>query len=147
MIITGTASGIGLSTAKLALDEGAKVLGVDISSSPSILAGRENWHFVQTNLVQPDAAPAVVKKCVETFGGRIDGLLNVAGVMDNNASADTVTDEMWDRCISINLTAPTKLIQAVLSYMRAQKAGSIVNVASKSGTSGASAGVAYTASE
>ncbi|KAI8940014.1 hypothetical protein NX059_003736 [Plenodomus lindquistii] len=67
--------------------------------------------------------------------------------MDLNASIHSMTDAMWERCISINLTAPMNLMRAVIPYMREQKSGSIFNVASKAGLSGAVAGVAYTASE
>lgn len=88
-----------------------------------------------------------MKACVEKFGGRIDVLLNVAGIMDLNQSADTVEDEMWDRVIAVNLTAPVRLMREVLGVMKAQGSGSIVNVSSKAGLSGAAAGVAYTASK
>lgn len=67
--------------------------------------------------------------------------------MDRNGSVDSLSDEMWDRCISINLTAPVKLMREVIPVMREQKSGSIVNVGSKAATSGAVPGVAYTASE
>jgi NAD(P)-dependent dehydrogenase (short-subunit alcohol dehydrogenase family) len=88
-----------------------------------------------------------VKACIEAFGRRIDILLNVAGIMDLNHSADTVEDAMWDRVIAVNLTAPVKLMREVLVVMKEQGYGSIVNVASKAGTSGAVAGVAYTSSK
>lgn len=78
---------------------------------------------------------------------RIDVLVNVAGVMDNFSSADAVTDEIWDRVLAVNLTVPVKMMRAVLPFMRAKKDGCVVNVASTAGTSGAVAGVAYTASK
>lgn len=147
VIVTGSSSGIGLATANLALQEGAKVFGVDISPPSEALTANENYKFLQCNVTDSTAPAEVVAKCAEVFGGRVDVLLNVAGVMDLFASADTVTDEMWDRCIAINLTAPVKLMREVLKVMKEQKSGSIVNVGSKAGTSGAAAGVAYTASQ
>lgn len=84
--------------------------------------------------------------CVESFGRRIDGLLNIAGVLDHCGSVDSVLDTMWHKCIAINLTAPVMLIREVIPIMREQKSGSIVNISSKAGVSGAAAGVAYTAS-
>ena len=78
---------------------------------------------------------------------RIDVLANVAGIMDAFASADTVTDAEWDRVLGVNLTAPTKMMRAVLVYMKEAKSGAIVNVSSKAGMSGAAAGIAYTASK
>lgn len=83
----------------------------------------------------------------DTPRNRIDVLINVAGVMDNFSSADAVTDAIWDRVLAVNLTVPVKMMRAVLPFMRAKKDGCVVNVASTAGTSGAVAGVAYTASK
>lgn len=146
--MTGSSSGIGLATAKLAVEEGAKVLGIDVSAASKALANlpTTDFRFLQIDITDADAPLRVVSKAMEAFGSRIDALLNVAGVMDNNASADNVTDDIWDRCIAINLTAPVKLMREVLVIMKEQKSGSIVNVASKASVSGAAAGIAYTAS-
>ena len=147
VIITGASSGIGLTTATDALSEGAYVLGVDISSPPISLVESPKFAFSQGNLVDPCTPQKVVSACKEAFGRRIDALLNIAGVMDHNQSADSVVDSVWDRCIAVNLTAPVRLMREVLPIMREQKSGSIVNVASKAALSGAVSGVAYTASE
>jgi NAD(P)-dependent dehydrogenase (short-subunit alcohol dehydrogenase family) len=72
--------------------------------------------------------------------------MNIAGVLDHNASVDAVTDADWDRCMAVNLTAPVKLMREVIGEMRNQKSGVILNMASRAGMSGAAAGVAYTAS-
>jgi NAD(P)-dependent dehydrogenase (short-subunit alcohol dehydrogenase family) len=74
-------------------------------------------------------------------------LANVAGIIDSFSSADTVTDAEWNKVLGVNLTAPMELIRAVLVYMKEAKSGAIVNVSSKSGFSGATAGLAYTASK
>ncbi|KAL3439814.1 NAD(P)-binding protein [Aspergillus insuetus] len=147
LIITGPSSGIGLATATAALRDGARVFGVDICPAPSSLTAHKNFEFLQADLSNHLAAKNVVDTCIQTFGGRIDGLLNVAGVMDLNQSVDTLSDSMWERCIAVNLTAPTMLMREVISVMRKQQRGSIVNVSSKAGFSGAVAGAAYTASK
>nr|P9WEP2.1 RecName: Full=Short chain dehydrogenase ausX; AltName: Full=Austinoid biosynthesis cluster protein X [Aspergillus nidulans FGSC A4] len=147
LIITGTSSGIGLAAATMALEEGAKVLGVDISKPPDSLARHANYQFFQADLSHPEAPARVVEACSRTYGDRIDGLLNIAGVMDLNQSADSLSDNVWERCISINLTAPVKLMREVIPIMKLRGKGSIVNVASKAALSGAVSGVAYTASE
>lgn len=149
VIVTGAASGIGLATATLCLELGASVFAVDISPRSAALPAENSQTFVfhQVNLAKPNAAAEVVAACVEKLGGRIDVLLNIAGVMDQNNSVDTLDPAMWDRVIAINLTAPVMLMKAVTPYMVAQKSGSIVNVASRAGMSGAVAGVAYTSSK
>lgn len=78
---------------------------------------------------------------------KIDVLANVAGVMDAFASADKYTDKEWDRVMGINLTVPTRMIRAVLPFMKAKERGSIINISSHAGKSGASAGLAYTTSK
>nr|BAW27600.1 putative short-chain dehydrogenase [Aspergillus stellatus] len=147
VIITGASSGIGLTTAIAALAQGARVLGVDVSLSPQSLRDDPNFTFYQGDLVDPSTPGKVVAAAISAYGRRIDALLNIAGVMDNNQSADSVVDNVWDRCIAVNLTAPVKLMRQVLPVMREQKSGSIVNVASKAALSGAVSGVAYTASK
>lgn len=146
MIITGSSSGIGLAASTLALASGAKVLGIDISNSPASLTANPNYTFFAADLSHPESAKKAIAACIAAYGNRIDGLLNIAGVMDLNQSADTVTDDMWDRCIAINLTAPVKLMREVIPIMRLRGKGSIVNVGSKASMSGAVSGVAYTAS-
>ncbi|KAL2783811.1 NAD(P)-binding protein [Aspergillus keveii] len=146
IIVTGAASGIGLATAQTLLGFGAKVFACDIRPKPDTLASSESLEFLTTNLTKPNVPEEVAEKTLKRFG-KVDALLNIAGVMDTNNSVDTLTDELWDRCISINLTAPVKLMRAVLPHMIRAGGGSIVNVASKAGISGGTAGVAYTASK
>lgn len=106
-----------------------------------------NLEFFQGDLSKPDTTSRIVKGCIARFGQAIDGLLNVAGVMDTNSSADTLTNEMWERNIMINLTAPVYLMREVIPYMLKAGSGSIVNVTSYAGLSGAVAGIAYTAAK
>lgn len=56
---------------------------------------------------------------------RIDVLAKIAGVPDTSATADTCTDKEWDRVVSVNLTAPTRLIRAVSPLMKAKKNGDL----------------------
>ncbi|KAF2213726.1 hypothetical protein CERZMDRAFT_96550 [Cercospora zeae-maydis SCOH1-5] len=143
-IVTGCASGIGSATTDLLLKAGARVCGLDISQ-PSLQ--HERFTFQKCDLGSASSIKAAVKACAEANANRIDVLANVAGIMDGFASADTVTEEDWQRLISVNLTACMLLSQAVLPHMQSHGAGSIVNVASRAGLGGAAAGAAYTASK
>ncbi|THU94227.1 NAD(P)-binding protein, partial [Dendrothele bispora CBS 962.96] len=149
-IITGASSGIGLATVQAFLSSNWLVFGVDISPSPpSITSSPNKFHFLQTNLTQPSAPNLIVSTCQSTFNNpRIDALINVAGILDKNAGVDNLQDDDWDRVIAVNLTAPVRLMRAVVNVMKQQDSGGcIVNVSSKAGMSGAVAGVAYTASK
>ncbi|KAH6906558.1 short-chain dehydrogenase/reductase SDR [Coprinopsis sp. MPI-PUGE-AT-0042] len=139
-IVTGASSGIGLATVKLFLESGASVLGVDVSAAPESVPLGETFAFHQVDLTATKAPAEIVAAARSAFSiNRIDILVNNAGIMDIFAGAATYTDETWDKVIAVNLTAPTRLMR--------EKSGNIVNVSSKAGISGCSAGVAYTASK
>lgn len=149
-IVTGSSSGIGLASVRALLDANASVLAIDITPAPSSLPRSDQeprFRFHQSDITAPSAAAAAVQLCHEVFGPRIDILQNVAGVMDSFNSADSVADEAWEKVMAVNLTAPLKLMRAVLPVMKAQGAGAIVNVSSAAGLCGFMAGVAYTSSK
>jgi len=126
----------------------ASVFGIDISPRPKALNdGISSFKFHQCDLASPSGPVEAVKACHAAFGPNIDILQNVAGIMDTYNSADTITDENWDRVLAVNLTAPVKLMREVLQAMKRQASGVIVNIASASASSGNWAGVAYTASK
>jgi len=148
VIVTGASSGIGLKSIQALLAANASVFGIDRSPQPEVLkTGNHSFQFYQCDISSPVGPAEIVKVCHDTFGPRIDILQNVAGIMDNFNSADTYTDEMWDRIMAVNLTAPVKLMREVLKDMKKQGSGTIINVASSAGVSGCWAGVAYTASK
>lgn len=149
VVITGCSSGIGLATTLLFLDRQARVFGIDISPFKHLItdAQKDSFTFHQANLTEPKAAEEAVAACVSKLGPKIDILVNCAGIIDGWASADTLQDAEWERVMTINLTVPVRLMTAVLPSMKEHKAGAIVNVCSKAATSGAAAGIAYTASK
>jgi NAD(P)-dependent dehydrogenase (short-subunit alcohol dehydrogenase family) len=147
VIVTGCSSGIGLATARLFLERQALVFGIDVGAKPEKLADEhKTFTFHQANLTESRAVDEAVSRCHQQYG-RVDVLVNCAGVSDGWSSADTIHEDEWERVMAINLTVPIRLMKAVLPFMKEQKGGSIVNVASKAGMSGASAGIAYTASK
>lgn len=153
-IITGCASGIGLTTTRLFLQAGATVFGIDISPFPepsplpTFLQGQ--FHFHQVDLTAPGAAEESVALCTSKVPEKkVDILANIAGIMDSFEGADTVTDDVWNRVMNVNTTVPMRLTRAVLTQgrMMERKQGSIINVCSKASDGGGAAGLAYTASK
>jgi NAD(P)-dependent dehydrogenase (short-subunit alcohol dehydrogenase family) len=84
---------------------------------------------------------------VEAAGERIDGLANIAGIMDDMTPVGDLSDAVWKRVFSINVDGTMKLMRAVIPAMLARGAGSIVNTASEAALRGSAAGAAYTASK
>jgi len=149
-IITGCSSGIGLATLQLFLSHQYQVFGVDINELDYTKVeekDQERLHFHQADLLSDGECDEVVRICVAEYGDKIDVLANVAGIMDGFAAADVFTDQEWDTVIGVNLTVPTRMMRAVLPFMRRKKSGSIINISSYAGISGASAGIAYTTSK
>jgi len=146
-IITGASSGIGLVTCEAFLEKGVIILGIARKTCPERLASHENFKYFACDLLSPGASQKIVDECKKQFGGRIDILLNIAGVKDYWASVDTVREDDFDRILATNLKAPVMLMGAVVPTMREQGSGAIVNISSKAGLSGAVAGVAYVSSK
>lgn len=135
---------------QLFLSHQFSVCGLDVSAFDYNLLRVEDhgrFHFHRGDLAVSGVPEEGVRIAKASFGGRIDMLINVAGIMDNFSSADAVPDDLWDRVIATNLTAPVKMMRAVLPFMKEKKEGVIINVASTAGMSGAVAGVAYTSSK
>lgn len=143
-IVTGAASGIGQATARMFAEHGARVIAVDVAAmEQEAVEGEGHIVPLQCDITAPDA-PA---RIMDLAGPNIAILANVAGIMDGFLPAGEVDDGTWDKVIAVNVTAPMRLMRAVLPGMVAQGGGAIVNVASEAGLKGGCAGAAYTASK
>lgn len=151
-IIIGASSGMGRATALAFVAEGAQVAiaarrkaELDGLAAEIKALGREA--VVQPADVSRRAdVDAVVQAAVKRYG-RVDVLVNCAGVNTQNRQLATLDQAGWDRIIGINLTGALHCTQAPLSKMREQKSGLIIHVASISGLWGDFSGAAYQASK
>lgn len=151
-IVTGASSGMGKSIALLFAKEGAKVVAFarrkerleEIEAASKDMAGSIVPYA--GDLTCDADIKGVVAFAMEKYG-RVDVLINNAGVMDNMIAAHEVTDEHWDWIMNVNLTSLMKLTREALKPMMAQENGVIVNVASVGGLMGCRAGAAYAASK
>lgn len=147
VIVTGAASGIGKATASRIAREGGRVIACDIAADKLEAFKAElpqaDITTVAGNLTEQSAIDAVIAAA----GERIDALANIAGINDDFSPASETSDAVWDRVIAINLTAPFKLMRAVLPTMIEAGRGAILNVASEAGIRGNASGNAYTASK
>lgn len=147
VIITGAGSGIGRATAARIAGEKGRVIATDIRQ-PRLDELAADLRGCDVVTVAGDIAdPAVIDAILASAGGPVDGLANVAGIMDGFLPAAEVDDATWDRVLAVNLTGPMRLTRAVLPGMIDAKRGAIVNVASEAVLRSSAAGAAYTASK
>lgn len=147
VIVTGAGSGIGRATASRIAREGGRVVAVDVSQERLDEFAAEHAGADVVTLVADITDDAKVAEIVTAAGERIDGLANIAGIMDDMTPIGELTDAVWKRVFAVNVDGTMKLTRAVVPGMLAQGAGSIVNTASEAALRGSAAGVAYTASK
>jgi 3-oxoacyl-[acyl-carrier protein] reductase len=126
-IVTGSTGGIGLATAQLLVEEGARVVTHGRGDAPGI---GEALH-VSADFEDADAAERVVAQAAETVGA-VDVLVNNVGLA-YIASFDELTDEQWEELWQLNVMSFVRAIRAVLPAMRERRRGVIVNVSSSAG--------------
>lgn len=152
-LITGGASGNGKAIAELFAREGAKAAIVDINAiAASELSDSLNGQGYITTSISADITieehiRRMIDETISTFG-RLDILINNAGIFDMLAPISDVTDSLWEKVMNINLTAPMRAIRYTLPLFKKQGGGIIVNTASIAGLTGArGGGAAYVASK
>ena len=136
--ITGGGSGIGLAGAQELAREGWTVVisgrrkDVLDEAVASIAKSGGKVEAMALDVSSAADAEKVAKEIVAKHG-RIDLLVNSAGVNVPKRSWDDITTESWDKLVDINLSGVMYCMRAVLPAMRAQKDGVIINVASWAG--------------
>lgn len=149
ILVTGSNEGIGFAIARNCYEQGARIVlhGLD----PAKLE-------VSTQKIGPDvkyvcadlnevSAPRKIIDFVLTHFGRIDGLVNNAGVLDR-CTLETASADLSDRMFAVNFRAPMMLIQAAVAQMKLQATrGSIVNIGSVNAACGASNLLVYSATK
>ncbi len=133
-IITGSGQGIGKATAFLFANEGAKVIVAEYNKDTGEAvvteineAGGEG-HFVQVDISNRESIHVLISEVKETHGS-IDILVNNAGVIKDN-TLENMTNEEFDRVISVNLRGTYNCTKEVAEIMREQGSGVILNAAS-----------------
>ncbi|PZO61397.1 MAG: short-chain dehydrogenase [Leifsonia xyli] len=147
IIVTGAGSGIGRATATRIANEGGRVIATDVVAERLDALRSELDGFDVETVVGDVAATETIDALIAAAGERIDGLANVAGIMDAFLPPSEVDDATWDRVFSVNVTGPMRLTRAVLPHMIAAGRGAVVNVASEAALRASAAGAAYTASK
>jgi NAD(P)-dependent dehydrogenase (short-subunit alcohol dehydrogenase family) len=150
LVVTGGTQGLGAAIARRAAELGAAGI---------VLCGRHRERgeavrdelgcdaiFVEAELADVESCLAVVPACDERFG-RLDGLVNGAG-LSSRGTLDDTTPELWDRLFAVNARAPFLLMQQAARLMRrGGRGGSIVNIITMASHGGEPVLTAYSASK
>jgi NAD(P)-dependent dehydrogenase (short-subunit alcohol dehydrogenase family) len=148
-IVTGAATGIGEAIARRLADAGATVAVVDLdlpgAERMALSLGKGSFPL-QVDVSKPAAVKSVVEEVLRRTG-RIDVLVNNAGIAGPAAPIWEQTDEDWLQNIAVNLTGVFNFCRAVVPHMRSRSYGRIVNVASIAGKEGNPRMAPYSASK
>ncbi len=150
-MITGGTSGIGLSTASLLLENGARValIGRQMEKGQAALAQLAEYGdkvcFVQGDISQTGECQKVVEETVANLG-RIDIVINSAGTYMEKAIGD-VTEEDFDHMMNSNLKGTYFICKYALPHLRQAGNGAIINISSDAGINGNSLCTTYCASK
>ena len=129
IVVTGAASGIGLATAQLFHDLGARVALLDRDPAVVDLAAPLSGAVgLVVDVASSDSVNAAVAAAAKAFGG-LDGLVNGAGYDFAGPIQETGPAE-WDRLLAVNLTGAYSMVRAALPWLREADHATIVNTAS-----------------
>lgn len=150
-IITGGARGIGHAIAERLLRDGASVCLWDIDPAALAEAKAELSALgpvatAQVDVTSAESVEAAVQTTLAAFG-KIDLLVNNAGIAGTNAKLWETTPEEWRRVVEINLNGPFLCCRAVVPQMLKNGYGRIVNIASIAGKEGNPNAAHYSASK
>lgn len=159
VIVTGASSGMGAAITRRFAKEGAKVIAIARrkerlqSLIDGITAEGGKAIAVAGDVTRDADVENVVKTAVQEFG-RLDIVVNNAGLLDKFVPVAELDDDLWNAVLDVNLTGPMRMFRAAIPEMLKNPGnaeglgkGSFVTIASVGGLYGCRAGTAYTASK
>jgi NAD(P)-dependent dehydrogenase (short-subunit alcohol dehydrogenase family) len=137
-VVTGAARGIGFATAQALADAGARVVLTDLDADALDAAVRTltdtgiDAHAVPFDVTDPSAAQRIHDDIAARIGA-VDVLVNNAGIAISNVPAESMSDEVWNRVLDVNLNGLFRCCRAFGKSMLERGGGAIVNVGSMAG--------------
>ena len=151
-IVTGAGSGMGQAEAIGFAKEGAQVVVADVNlataeaTRDAIVAAGGKAIALAVDVTQLADLQHLVDVTLATYG-RIDVLVNNAGIFDYYTASLDTSEALWDKIFAINVKSMFQLSNLVLPHMQAQQHGAIINICSIAGLVANMGGAAYTASK
>ena len=148
IIVTGASGGIGNSIIKKLNETGANILasGTRIEKLEELKKNFENIKILKFDISQSDKIEQFIENATNELGGSLDGLINNAGITQDNLAIRMSLDE-WQKVININLTSTFLMSKFAIKKMLKNKSGKIVNITSVVGHTGNLGQANYTASK
>ncbi|GAB2822282.1 SDR family NAD(P)-dependent oxidoreductase [Comamonas piscis] len=143
-VVTGGASGIGASLVQALQQAGARVAVWDLQAPVASQAG--DALFCPVDVTEPTSIQAALAQTLASLG-RVDMLINSAGITGPTMALDAFEDAVWQRVIDINLVGVYNVCKAVVPVLRSQSYGRVVNIASLAGKEGTPNASAYSAAK
>ena len=148
VIVTGASGGIGNAIIKKLSEAGANILasGTRIEKLEELKKNFEGLKILNFDISQSDKIEEFVEKATNELGGSLDGIVNNAGITQDNLAIRMSLDE-WQKVININLTSTFLMSKFAIKKMLKNKSGKIVNITSVVGHTGNLGQANYTASK
>lgn len=151
-VVTGASSGMGRDIARALCAEGATVVVVarrqerleELAEKCQDMPGKILPYVA--DLMHDEENHKMIDYAL-TQAGRLDILINDAGMMDEMKPVGEVDDDLYQRVMTLNVKSPMLAMQKAVQIMEKQGGGNIINVASIGGTNGCKAGAVYTMSK
>ncbi|MDA9199738.1 3-oxoacyl-ACP reductase FabG [Candidatus Pelagibacter sp.] len=148
IIVTGASGGIGNSIIKKLNEAGANILasGTRIEKLEELKKKFEKIKILKFDISQSDKIEEFIENATSELGGSLDGLINNAGITQDNLAIRMSLDE-WQKVLNINLTSTFLMSKFAIKKMLKNKSGKIVNITSVVGHTGNLGQANYTASK
>ena len=147
-LVTGAARGIGAAIAQTLHAQGAQIVGLDIAPLADELAATLaplGGDAITLDVTGEDA-PAELSKQLKALHGRVDIVVNNAGITQDRTLA-RMKPERWDAVIAVNLTAPQRIVDQLLKDKLLGKGSRVIGLASIAGIAGNNGQTNYGASK
>jgi 3-oxoacyl-[acyl-carrier protein] reductase len=149
-IVPGAAGGLGIAIAQTLHRQGCRIAAVDLDEARLAVLAKafpgDQFRAFPADVADSKAVKAAVEAIASSFGPPLV-LVNNAGVTDNAAHLEALSEETWNREMAVHATASFLWTQACFSHMRVAKWGRVVNVSSIAASMGDFAHAAYSASK
>ena len=148
IIVTGASGGIGNAIIKRLNEAGANILasGTRIEKLEELKKNFEDIKILKFDISQSDKIEEFIENATSELGGSLDGLVNNAGITQDNLAIRMSLDE-WQKVININLTSTFLMSKFAIKKMLKNKSGKIINITSVVGHTGNVGQANYTASK